>query len=477
MAKMKPRAGIVAALVCLAGGLWAGGPGDVVSPEARLAASFTGDAEFVSFRPFEGQASGDEMCPLPDATGRTMPYSSYLRAQAQGAAGGQGAGASAQLDRAPLRYIKDPYPNWSSIAINPENDMVVVTDENNHRIFEYRRLDNTPANVEATEPRRTIGGDQTNTEMLCGAYIDPKTLDVYVTNNDTVNWLPVFSREARGNVAPDRKLATPHRTWGIAADEIRQELYVTLQNPSAVVVYRKAAIGDEAPLRFLEGDATELADARGIAVDTVNNVFAISNHGHRQFYGGAAVSSFKGSWQEWIARNGFPLQTGLRSLPRATRPELGARFEEPSINIYALGASGNTAPLRRIKGPRTQLNWPAHIAIHEQRGEIFVANDAGDAILVFRLSDNGDVAPTRVIKGPRSGVFAPTGVALDRINNELWVANMGNYGITVFPVGASGDAAPVRRIRGGPEGRTALMIGNPGAVGYDSKRQQILVPN
>ena len=31
--------------------------------------------------------------------------------------------------------------------------------------------------------------------------------------------------------------------------------------------------------------------------------------------------------------------------------------------------------------------------------------------------------------------------------------------------------------RGGPAGRLALNIGNPGAVGYDSKRQEILVPN
>jgi DNA-binding beta-propeller fold protein YncE len=338
-------------------------------------------------------------------------------------------------------------------------------------------MDNTPPSAQLTEPRRVIGGDQTNTEMMCGVYIDPKTLEVRVTNNDTVNWLPVFTREARGNVAPDRKLATPHRTWGIAADEIRQELYVTIQNPSAVVVYSKAAEGSNEPLRFLEGDATLLADARGLAVDTVNNLFVVGNHGHRQFYGGAAISSLTGTWEQWIHRNGFPQQTGLRSLPRDTRPELGARFEEPSINIYQLGASGNTAPLRVIKGSRTQLNWPGHIAVHEQRREIFVANDAGDGILVFRLSDNGNVAPTRVIKGPRTGIFAPTGVALDRVNNELWVANMGNYGITVYPLTAGGDVAPTRTIRGGPAGRTGLMIGNPGAVGYDTKRQEILVPN
>jgi DNA-binding beta-propeller fold protein YncE len=466
MAFIKAQSVTLWIFLLLAGTLPAGGSHLLAVPEDV-------GPKFVSFQSF-----GDEMCALPGPAGRSGPYSELmLQAAVQNAMAGRTEAESRQVDRAPLRYIKDPYPAWSSVAVNPENDMVVVTDENLHRIVEYRRTDNTPANVEITEPRRVIGGNQTNTEMMCGVYIDPKTLEVRVTNNDTVNWLPVFSREARGNVPPDRKLATPHRTWGIAADEIRQELYVTLQNPSAVVVYRKDAVGDNAPLRFLEGDATRLADARGLAVDTVNNVIVVGNHGHRQFYGGEAVSTLPGTWQDWVAEHGFPVQTGLRQLPRRTRPELGARFEEPSINIYALGASGNTAPLRVIQGSRTQLNWPGHVAVHEGRQEIFVANDAGDGILVFKLSDNGNVAPTRVLKGQRTGIFAPTGVAIDRINNELWVANMGNYGVTVYPLTASGDAAPIRTIRAGPRGKTALMIGNPGAVGYDTKRQEILVPN
>ncbi|HYR84925.1 MAG TPA: hypothetical protein VE422_12665 [Terriglobia bacterium] len=379
---------------------------------------------------------------------------------------------SGNVDKKPSRYIKDPNPAWSSIAVNPENNMVVMTDENLFRIVEYSRLDNTPPSARLTEPKRIIGGDQTRTEMMCGAYIDPRTLDVYVTNNDTQNWLPVFSRKAKGNVAPDRLLATAHRTWGITADETRQELYTTVQFPSAVVVYRKTAVNAEAPLRMLEGDATELADPHGIALDMKNDLMIIANHGHRRFYGGAAVSTLTETWEEWIGKS----TADLNSLPRRYLPGLG-KFEMPSINIYARGASGNTPPLRVIKGSKTQLNWPSHVAVHEDRGEIFVANDAEDSILVFRTSDGGDVAPTRVIKGPRTRVKNPTGLSLDVKNGELWVANMGNFAATVFPITADGDVAPLRVIRGGPADQIGLMIGNPGAVGYDSKRQQILVPN
>ena len=445
------------------------------SPSQAYPLTPTGQAQLVSFEPFDGQ-----MCPMPQSLDTAPLYSRYPFASAQsatqGAAGGGQVAREVLVDRAPTRFIKDPWPAWSAIAVNPENDMVVMTDENLHRIVEYHRLDNTPPGVTFTEPQRVIEGVNTNTEMLCGVYIDPQTLEVYVTNNDTVDWMPVFSREARGNVAPDRKLATPHRTWGIAADEIRQELYMTIEFPSAVVVYRKAAVGTDAPLRMLEGDATQLADARGLAVDTTNDLMFVSNHGHRRFYGGPAVSSMAGTWGDWIREDGFPIQTGLRTLPRSHLPGLG-RNELPSINIYERTASGNTAPLRVIKGPRTQLNWPGHLAVHEDRGEVFVANDAGNSILVFRASDSGDVPPIRVIRGPGTGLQNPAGLALDRVNDELWVANMGNYSATVYPMTADGDVEPLRTIRGGPPGQIGLMIGNPGAVAYDSLRQEILVPN
>lgn len=54
---------------------------------------------------------------------------------------------------------------------------------------------------------------------------------------------------------------------------------------------------------------------------------------------------------------------------------------------------------------------------------------------------------------------------------------MGNHTATVYRRTASGNVAPLRTIRSAPLGKLALAIGNPGAVGYDSKREEILVPN
>jgi DNA-binding beta-propeller fold protein YncE len=357
----------------------------------------------------------------------------------------------------------------------------MVADENNGRIIEYSRLDNTRPGAPPTRPRRVIEGLATHTEMPCAIYLDPATLETRIVNNDTQNWMPIFSREARGNAKPDRILPTPQSSWGLAVDEVHQEMYVTVQGPDAVVAYRKNAANFEVPLRILEGDETQLADTHGVTVDAKNDLLIVANQGTRRLHNGTMgtlrpYDEWSRAWQRSMWNSGTGGLNSFVSMFQGSAPEYG-RYELPSINIFTRTASGNTAPLRVIKGPRTQLNWPSTVAVHDARGEIFVGNDADDSVLVFKVTDDGDVAPTRTIKGPRTRVLNPTGLALDIKNDEVWVASMGNYTLTAFPITANGDVAPTRLIRGAPEGGRFNMVGNPGAVGYDSRRQEILVPN
>ena len=359
------------------------------------------------------------------------------------------------IERAPQRVIKDQYPSFSAVAIDAETNMLVVTDENLFQILEYDRRDNTPPQARLTEPKRVISGTNTHAEMMCGAYIDPVTKEIYVVNNDTQNWLPVFGRDARGNVAPSRYLAAPHGTFGIAVNELTQQLFLTVQHQNSVVVYRKQATGEEKPLRQIAGGDTQLEDPHGIALDTKNKLMFVSNFGNAQ------------------------VNPSVADGPLGNRRASGAygKFEPPSITVYPLDASGNTKPLWTIEGPQAQLNWPSHLAFHEERQELFVANDADDSILVFRATDKGNVAPVRVIKGPNTTIKNPPGITLDVKNGEIAIASMGTHAVLFFPVTANGDVKPLRIIRGGPADQAALNIGNPGAVGYDTKRGQILVPN
>lgn len=420
-----------------------------------------GEPQLVSIEPLPQFSSEGEQCEwVPAST--SASFSAALETTDT-----PSAKRPVNADRAPARVIRDPNPSFSSVAVDANSDMVVITDENLFQVLEYGRLDNTPPSARMTEPKRIIGGNKTKAEMMCGVYIDPKTLETYVVNNDTQNWLAVFSKNANGNVPPDRFLAVPHGTFGIAVNEDTQELYLTVQHDNAVVVYRKTAQGNDPYLRKLAGDDTQLEDPHGIALDTKRKLMVVANHGNVSYRGKAsqtvgATSSFR----------------GMGEILGSTRYQPGSgKFFPPSLNIYAIDAQGNTRPIRRIQGAKANLDWPAGVTIDEQRGEIYVADDVNHAIKVFKITDDGDVAPTRIIAGSKTGIKNPTGVALDLKHNELWVANMGNHTATVFPLSASGDASPLRTIRGGPASEPSLMIGNPGAVAYDSKRKEILVPN
>ncbi|MBI3939201.1 MAG: hypothetical protein HY315_00065 [Acidobacteria bacterium] len=390
----------------------------------------------------------------------SAPFS-CVKVRAQAAA----ESATPPAKRAPLRVIRDRYSALSSVAVDLERNEVVGTDENLFQIVVYERLADTPRTAAMTEPKRVIGGLKTRIEFQCGVYIDPASGDIYSVNNDTVDKLVIFSRQAKGDVPPDRFLETPHGTFGIAVDEEKEELFLTVQHDNAVVVYRKTASGKDAPIRLLQGGRTGLADPHGIAIDTKNRLMFVANHG--SVHSKMADPRLEGISSLQIKAN-WPLNEGA--------PGSG-RILPPSITVYPLDASGDAIPLRVIQGPKAQLNWPAGLAVDPERGELYVANDMSDAVLVFRETDGGDAAPLRALRGPKTGIKNPTGVFLDKKNGELWIASFGNHTLTVYPPTAQGDTAPLRAIRSAPSEAPSLMIGNPGAVAYDQKREEILVPN
>ena len=438
------------------------------SPAYYAASQFFPHGRLVRIDPLP-DISG-EMCLIPAAEQRAA-----MRAEA--ASQRQRAtqlplGAETQIFAGPPnRKIQDKYSAFAAIAVDPDRNEVTVTDENLFKVLTYDRLENTPAGAEMSTPKRVLEGDNTLIEFQSGLFVDPANGDIYAPNNDTVDTLVVFAHGSNGDVKPKRALHTPHGTFGIAVHEARQEMFLTTQHDSSVVVFRKNADKDDAPVRLLQGNDTGLADPHGIAIDAKREVFFVANYGSRA-----------------LRDPGRQIRSGVPGLGKGRDKDnwpWGREYaipgsgwhQAPSITVHALTAKGNDKPLRRISGPKTQLNWPTGIAYHPERREIFVANDMGPSILVFDADANGDVAPKRVLKGRRTKLANPTAVALDLKNNELWVANFGGHSATAYPLDATGDVAPLRTIRSAPESAPSLMIGNPGALTYDSKREEILVPN
>ena len=428
--------------------------GPIKHDVSKPAVAGTGEPQLVSVTPMTG-----EMCEMVPASTGVMLQAALQQERALTTAtarpvSGKSDQSAVSINRAPVRMIRDPRPTFSAVAVDNVRDEIVLQDENTFQILVYDRKGNTPPSAAFTEPKRVIGGVETKVEFNCAIYVDPQSGDIYAVNNDTIDTMTVFSRNARGNVRPDRELRTPHRTYGISVDETTQELYLTVQHPPQVVVYRKQASGSEKALRSLIGNQTHLEDPHGVAVDPKHGLMFVANYGNVSYYRQQA-------------------STGGRL---SVEPGTGKYFP-PSITVYPLKASGDVAPVQIIAGPKTQLNWPSHIFVDPEHQELFVANDADHSVLVFRTTDSGDVAPIRILKGDKTGLKNPVGVFLDTKNDELAVASMGNHSANFYPRTATGDVAPLRTIRSAPVAAPALQIGNPGAVAYDSKRDQILVPN
>lgn len=351
-------------------------------------------------------------------------------------------------DIVPVRSVQDPYPSLHSVAVDPENNRVVMSDSNRGSLLFYERM-SASNSADAAKPRWQIRGPATGMMFIAGVAIDPVNREVYAVDNDIGDRMEVFPYDVEGNVKPKRVLHVPHGSWGVSLNGPRGEIAISVEHINSVVIYRREAAGGDAPLRVIRGQKTGLADPHGVYFDGVNNEIFAANHG-----------------------NWAPLTKADTSdaLP-------AGHFQPPSITIHSGLAEGDTPPLRTIQGTQTQLNWPMGIHVDTVHNEIAVANYGENSILIFRRTDTGDVAPLRVIRGNRTGIAGPMGVAIDTKNDELWATNYADHSAVVFSRLAQGNAPPKRVVRNAPPGSPAIGFGNPGALAYDSQRDELLVPN
>lgn len=358
-------------------------------------------------------------------------------------------------DLPPIRYIMDPFPTFNGIALDTRSNRVVMSDENRKSVLIYDRT--AGSNSAAVTPaRQQIIGPQTEIGYVSGVELDPERHELYAVNNDIEDRIVVFDYDADGDLKPKRHLYVPHQSWGISLNPAQDQIAISVQQLAMIGVYRREANGLEAPLRIIKGPNTGMADPHGIRWDVAHHEIAVANHGNY-----SVITPYS-------AYDATGANLAL---------SVGGHFLEPSITVFADSAQGDVKPLRIIQGPRTRLNWPMGIDIDTAHNEIAVANNGDNSILVFDRSASGNLAPVRVIHGENTGIDSPMGVATDSRNDELWVANYGDHTALVFSRTAEGDAAPKRIIRNAPAGTPTGGFGNPYAVAYDSKREELLVPN
>ena len=176
-------------------------------------------------------------------------------------------------------------------------------------------------------------------------------------------------------------------------------------------MFARAANGNVAPKRVIEGQATNLSRTmHGIAYDNLHDEIVI------------------------------PVALG------------GA------VLVFKADASGEVPPLRIIQGTRTRLVRPHTVAVDPVNNEILTADPSSRAIFVFDRMSNGNVSPKRVISGEKTGLLDIVGLDVDPIRNVIVASsrkgNGDKVGIFVFDRLANGDVAPKQFI-GGPNSKLA----------------------
>ncbi|HYL37918.1 MAG TPA: hypothetical protein VEV17_18525 [Bryobacteraceae bacterium] len=365
-------------------------------------------------------------------------------------------GAPLGGDIIPARQVFDPNPVFNGIAVDPEHNLVVMTDVNRKSLLAYDRLAGAGHSSDLTPAAHQIIGPETNIGFVAGVLLDPERREIYAVNNDIEDTMLVMPYGAEGNLNPKRLISVPHQAWGVALSRAHNEVAVTVELQQAIVFYPRDANAVAPPQRVIRGPQTGLADPHGIYWDDRHDEIGVANHGNYR---------------------GLIRDLGAGCVPTGSADPEGGAFQPPSIAIYSGRTEGDRKPLRVIQGQRTRLDFPMGLAIDPAHDEIAVANNGDNSILIFARTAGGDVAPARVIAGDATGINRPMGIAIDTKNDEIWVSNFGDHSAVVFGRADSGNVAPKRTIRTAPAGTPVAGFGNPQTIAYDSTREQILVPN
>ncbi len=177
--------------------------------------------------------------------------------------------------------------------------------------------------------------------------------------------ISAFARLANGNVAPDRIIegqdTSLSRTMhGLAYDTVHDEIIVPVALSGAILVFRGGAIGNEPPIRVIQGSQTGLIRPHTANVDPESGEILAGDPSAR------------------------------------------------AVLVFDRLANGNAKPKRVISGPKTQFREIVGVASDTKNNAIVVASrgpGAPSGLFIFNRLDTGDVAPKRTIMGPLTGAL------------------------------------------------------------------------
>src|SRR5207248_2039506 len=210
-------------------------------------------------RPLIDAMESDDICLMPPTLEQRAEYQASIAAyqSRQGAAATKGEAQGAPPgwpgkgviggNVPPTAAVMDPWPTFDGIAVDGDNGIVAMSDENRHGLLIYDTASGgTSAKV--TAPRGWVLGPSVRLGFVAGVAVNPKRREIIVTNNDG-GGAEVFSYDSNGDTRPIRSLTVPHQSWGLSLDAERNELAVTSQQYQGISIYAADDSGVVRPKR------------------------------------------------------------------------------------------------------------------------------------------------------------------------------------------------------------------------------------
>jgi len=261
--------------------------------------------------------------------------------------------------------------------------------------------------------------------------------------------IAVFARSAGENTPYLRSIEGQKSLLGrtmhdIAFDAIHDEIVVTSPLAQGILTFRGAANGEEAPIRYIQGDKTRIrglgatAAVGKVSVDPQNNEIFIAN-GDQTILVFDRVASGNVAPKRILGGPDTQLKLGGASGTCVRIDPIHNLLLVPSggvvggrVLVFDRTASGNTPPKAIIQGPVAMGN---QFEIYAPKLRL-VTYPHGSNIEIWKIPESGvSTEPPLKIPAPVGrGGNTETGIVLDPLHKEVIIATAAGNSIMTFSV-------------------------------------------
>jgi hypothetical protein len=208
---------------------------------------------------------------------------------------------------------------------------------------------------------------------------------------------------------------------------------IFVANPTAVLEFLESASGNGLPLKKIEGAATQIVGATGIAVGPTGTIYVSTASNGILVFGASQTG-------DAVPMQHITGQTGVGGIALDSSGKI--YVDEPSIvKVFAPNANGAATPIRTFSN--AGIKNAKGIAL-DASNKVYIANFGDDSITVFAAGASGSVSPIRTIAGAATTITQPIGISVDIAGNTYLAERTGKF--LVFGPAQNGDVAPMRRV-------------------------------